>query len=213
MNALILDLDDTIFRTKSMSPDTFIPFFENLRSVLKDKHKSNQIDEIISDLWIMTWDAVMSKHRVEKELMREAVTVFDKMVINEKLLPYPDYEVVRNMDCRKFLVSSSVTSLQEAKIRALSIHHDFDRIMIVDPFIHPHGKKEAFESLQKEFGLLSQHTFVIGDNDGSEIAAGNALGFTTVQILREGVKKGTRAKYFISSFEELPAIVENGKKN
>jgi HAD superfamily hydrolase (TIGR01549 family) len=211
MHAVILDLDDTIFRTKSMSPETFSPFFERLRFILKEKHSSRQIDEVISELWIMTWDAVMTKHAVDMEMMREATTVFDGIEICERLLPYPDYVVVQKMECRKFLVSSSVTSLQNAKIRALGIHNDFERVVIVDPFLHTYGKKEAFEALQKDFGLQPENTFVIGDNDASEIAAGNALGFTTVQILREGVKKGNNAKYFIGSFEQLPSILENGK--
>jgi putative hydrolase of the HAD superfamily len=44
---------------------------------------------------------------------------------------------------------------------------------------------------------------VVGDNPDSEIAAGNQLGITTIQILRPGVPVSPAATHQVRSLTEL----------
>ena len=114
---------------------------------------------------------------------------------------------LKSLPCSRFLVTTSVASIQRKKIKALGIESDFIKIIINDPFEKNQSKLTIFRELLKSYSLNPVHTYVIGDNPESEIAGGNALGMNTVQMLRPGVMQGTTAKHHISSFEELLPIL------
>jgi FMN phosphatase YigB (HAD superfamily) len=46
---------------------------------------------------------------------------------------------------------------------------------------------------------------IVGDNPASEIAAGNALGMPTVQMLRPGVRPCDTARHHVHGLAELVA--------
>ena len=98
-------------------------------------------------------------------------------------MPFKDYASVKEMDCRKFLVTTGITKLQQAKITALFNDEDFDEIIIDDPYKENRlGKKNIFSDIAYRYNLKPSQIWIIGDNPDSEIAAGNALGMNTVQI-------------------------------
>ena len=70
-------------------------------------------------------------------------------------------------------------------------------------------KVDIFQELLEAHNLKPERTFVIGDNPNSEIHAGNQLNLKTIQILREGISKGTNADFYIHSFEELEEILSD----
>ena len=49
------------------------------------------------------------------------------------------------------------------------------------------GKKGLFEKIIADNGYQQTEVLIVGDNEDSEIEAGNALGIQTVQTLRPGV--------------------------
>lgn len=204
--ALILDLDDTIFETRTMDPQIFEPFFLHLKEGLKSEFDQTVIDNITADLWRNTWDKVISTYSIPMEIILDAIRVLDALELNLAIVPYADYCFVKELSCPKYLVTTSLTSLQQAKIRALNIEHDFVKIVINDTFKESKTKFDIFKELVDECNLVAEHTYVIGDNAESEIEAGNALNMVTVQMLRKGVVKGNNAKYYIRSFEELQSI-------
>jgi len=204
---LILDLDDTIFQTRSMDPKIFEPFFKHLALNLKPNFDSKTIDAISHDLWQNTWDKVIHKYGIPLPSIMESVKLLEKLELNLKIVPYPDYNFIKNFTGRKFLVTTSLTSLQVSKIKALKIENDFEKIVINDTFKETKTKHDIFKELVSEFNLKPETTFVIGDNAASEIEAGNQLNMITIQILREGVVKGNNARYYIKSFEELREVL------
>ena len=203
---LILDLDDTIFQTRSMNPKIFEPFFEHLVSKLKPDFNSQTIDAIVNDLWQNTWDKVIHTYNIPIASIMDSVKLLENLELNLTILPYPDYSFIKNFNGRKFLVTTSLTSLQESKIKALKIENDFEKIIINDTFKEKKTKFDIFKELIAEFNLNTESTYVIGDNAASEIEAGNQLNMITIQILREGVVMGNNARYHIKSFDELPEI-------
>jgi putative hydrolase of the HAD superfamily len=205
--ALILDLDNTIFRTRSIDKKVFDPFFEHLAYGLKSTHDSRVIETIIKDLWDFSWDVVIERHKISAPLFYRSLDFLDNMKLELKISTDDDYAVLKSIDLPKFLVSTSLTSLQKAKIEALGIANDFQKIVINDTFKKPGNKKEIFKELVREFNLVPERTFVVGDNADSEIKAGNELGMVTIQILRYGVVKGDNAQYYVRSFGELPKIL------
>jgi FMN phosphatase YigB (HAD superfamily) len=206
--ALILDLDNTIFRTRSMDPRLFDPFFDHLRASLNQRFSRTELNTIIHDLWEKTWDVVIEERGIPKNIFLRSLEVFAGLNPDLKIRPFEDYEFIKTLKGPKFLVTAGPHSFQMRKIDTLGIRHDFTKIVINDPFRESRGKKDIFEELAKEFELVPEKTLVIGDNSFSEIAAGNALGMVTIQILREGVVKGNNAMHHIFSFLELKDLAE-----
>lgn len=205
--AIILDLDDTIFQTKSMDAKIFNDFFEHLTLNLASQFSQVTIDAIIKDLWSAAWDLVISKYNIPKETIISSIDVLDNLDLKLTISTYPDYQFIKELSVTKFLVTTSLTSLQKAKIRALNIENDFEKIVINDTFIQAKTKLDIFRELIAEYNLIPEKTIVIGDNSASEIAAGNKLNMITIQILRSGVTRGNNAKHYIKSFEELSSLI------
>jgi FMN phosphatase YigB (HAD superfamily) len=201
--AIILDLDDTLFKTKSMEAKMFDDFFEHLSLNLALQFNQNTIENIIKDLWIFTWDTVISKYNIPIQTINNSISILNNLDLKLNISTYPDYQYIKELSQPKFLVTTSLTSLQKAKIKALNIENDFVKIVINDTFIQTKTKLDIFKELVVEYNLKPERTFAIGDNSESEIKAGNALNMVTIQILREGVIKGNNANYYIKTFDEL----------
>ncbi len=204
---IILDLDYTIFQTDSMDRKVFEPFFEHLITNLNPLFPDTSINSIVTDLWKDPWDIVISRYEIPREVFLNSIVVLENLPLDLDISTYPDYHFIKNYSGNKFLVTTSLTSLQKAKIKALNIENDFTEIIINDTLIESKTKLDIFKDLISKYNLAPEKTYVIGDNPNSEIKAGNWLNMVTIQILRDNVIKGDNAKYYIKSFEELPNIL------
>jgi len=205
--AIILDLDDTIFKTKSMDPKVFEQFFKHFACNLKAQFNQAEIESILDDLWESPWDEVIRKYAIPIPVVTDSLKILDNLELNLNISTYEDYCFVKIIPVPKYLVTTSLTSLQKTKIKALKIENDFVKIVIIDTFIEPKTKLDIFRELMMEYNLIPETTFVIGDNANSEIEAGNYLNMVTIQILREGVTKGNNARHYINSFQDLCQII------
>ena len=206
--AILLDLDDTIFPVRSIDQTTFEPFLNDFISRLQDFYDPMVIEKIIEELWSEPVDFVTDKYSIPIEIVRESFQFFNHSDFVLNIMPYPDYKYVKKLSVQKFLVTDGITGLQTAKIEALGIGHDFDEIVINDPFEDSRSKKDIFMDLVKKYNLKQEQTFVIGDNPESEIEAGNSLNMITVRIVRNGeITQVKKANYHIKSFRDLEAII------
>lgn len=205
--AIILDLDDTIFQTKSMEVKVFDVFFEHLFLSLSSSFNEATINEIIQDLWIYPWDSVIEKYNIPKQFIYESISVLDNMDLKLNISTYPDYHFIQQLSVSKFLVTTGLTSLQQSKINALNIRDDFEKIVINDTFLESKTKLDIFNALVIEYDLIPEKTLVIGDNSESEIKAGNAMNMITIQIVREATQIGNNAKFIIHSFDNLKSLL------
>jgi FMN phosphatase YigB (HAD superfamily) len=57
------------------------------------------------------------------------------------------------------------------------------------------GNQGIFEVILETRKLRSEEVLIVGDNQDSEIEAGNRLGIKTVQVLRPGVPRADNASY------------------
>lgn len=206
-NTIILDLDDTIFQTKSMDAKIFEPFFKHLVLNLKPNFNQQDIERVTSDLWQRPFDVVIKKYNIPLSTVTESIDLLENLDLHLKISTFHDYTFIKNLKTQKLLVTTGITALQIAKIKALKIENDFDKIVINDTLKESKTKQDIFNDLKLELNLNPETTFVIGDNPESEIEAGNALNFITIQILRNNVIKGGNAKYYINSFAELDLII------
>jgi FMN phosphatase YigB (HAD superfamily) len=206
-SAIIFDLDYTIFPTNTICRKVIELFFENLSINLKSSFTKEIIDNINNDLWIDSWDVVIEKYRIPKEIFLKSVKVLESLQLKLEISTYSDYQIVKDYKLDKFLVTTGLTSLQKGKIKALNIESDFKEIIINDRLIESKTKLDIFRELITKHNLVAEKTYVVGDNPNSEIQAGNKLKLNTIQILRENVTKGENAKYYIKSFNELKNII------
>ncbi len=107
-----------------------------------------------------------------------------------------------------FLVTSGFRRYQESKIRALGFERLFEAIQIdaIDE-AERKGKQEIFKDILTTYRLGAAEVLVVGDNPDSEIEAGNVVGMLTVQILREGVPRGSNARHYIHHLGELKELL------
>jgi len=190
-----------------MDAKIFEPFFNHLVLKLKTNFDQQVIERIVNDLWQRPFDIVIKKYNIPFTTIAESIDLLENLDLNLKISTFQDYSFIKNMQTQKLLVTTGLTVLQKAKIKALKIENDFDKIIINDTLRETKTKQDIFFDLKLEFNLNPVTTYVIGDNCESEIKAGNALNFTTIQILRENVIKGDNARHYIKSFDELDLII------
>lgn len=207
-SAIILDLDYTIFQTNTIDRKVFEPFFENLLKDISSLFSDKVIENIVTDLWKDSWDVVIEKYKIPKEIFSKSISILESIPLQLEISTYSDYHFVKNYPIDKFLVTTGLTSLQKAKIKALNIENDFKQIIINDRLIESKTKTDIFREIIDQHNLVAEKTYVIGDNPNSEIQAGNQLNLKTIQILRDNIEKGNNAKYYIDSFEELKNIIQ-----
>jgi putative hydrolase of the HAD superfamily len=206
-SSIILDLDYTIFPTNTINRKVVEPFFDDLSINLKNLFSKETIENIHIDLWKDSWDVVIEKYKIPKEVFLKSVKILENLELKLEISTYSDYQIMKDYKIDKFLVTTGLTSLQNLKIEALNIRYDFKEIIINDRLIETKTKLDIFTELITKYKLLPERTFVIGDNPNSEIQAGNELKLKTIQILRENIIKGENAEYHINSFSELKNII------
>lgn len=207
---LILDLDDTIFETKSMDSRIFNPAISILKEYYSTVNSDSELEEIVATLWSKPIDVVFLKYPVPETIVSDFFKEIEK-IDSQKLniIPFDDYKELIALPFRKVLVTTGIKELQMAKIKALGIEADFDFIYIDDPRLNPRQHKaDIFKQLLNETNISPKDIWVIGDNPTSELKAGFELDFNTIQMAKFGQEKSEYAHYCISSFQELIPILK-----
>jgi putative hydrolase of the HAD superfamily len=114
------------------------------------------------------------------------------------------------------LITDGTHTMQRAKVDALGIASHFRAIVFTDAlgpdkaFFKPHPR--AFERVAAE--IPAEHYIYIGDNAAKDFVAPNALGWSTVQVIRDGaihasdrVAPGGEPRHRISSLAKLPDVL------
>ncbi len=206
---LILDLDDTIFETKSMDPNIFEPAISIIENYYYKNDHSHQLEEITRDLWSKPIDNVFEKYATPDFIQREFFEVLDNLdYLKLNIKPFEDYQILNQIKKPKVLVTTGLKKLQSAKIKALNIRKDFECVYIDDPRLKPRNTKIVlFKLILSSYKLNPRDCWVIGDNPDSEILAGHALGMKTIQRNSSSKKPSLIADYKIDSFKELEKII------
>ncbi|MEQ8582115.1 MAG: HAD family hydrolase [Marinoscillum sp.] len=205
ISALFLDLDDTIFPTRSIPDHISRPFFQAIRA--SNKHLTDaDLNNAEQAMWNSPIHLVFQQYHFTEEMISGALSALEVANLTGLIKPYPDYNLVRNLPCEKFLITSGFTQFQKKKIRALNISSHFREIMIDDPLLGGKGKRDAFDRLIEKYQIQKKEILVIGDNPSSEIEAGNQLGLTTILIDRRNTPPGEGLAHY--TFPTLSAMID-----
>jgi putative hydrolase of the HAD superfamily len=210
ISALILDMDNTIFPSNSISDELFEPIYQLLEKH-KDKVGEENIEEIRKLMSKKAWQKIAEEYEFNEELTKEGSDILRETTYNKPIASFDDYTLVKANKLNKYLVTMGFTKMQWSKIKMLNIESDFMEIVVNDPEKTEGTKKEVFESIIKKYNLNPQEVLVIGDDPESEIKAGNDLNMPTVLYDRMNEYEDKHATHHIHHYSELAAIIENYK--
>ncbi len=204
---IILDLDDTIFKTSTINRSIFDSAIHTIKGFYQNATKYNS-DTIINELWERPIDVVFNTYSTPIEIREEVYVKISEINYHElEIKPFCDYSVIKEYGMKKLLVTTGLTEMQNAKIDALGIRNDFEAIFIDDPRTNPRiNKFQIFEGILNRTGKKPDQVWVIGDNPESEIEAAHRLGINTIQRKSETKRRSEIANYYIESFNELSGI-------
>ncbi|MDN5213505.1 HAD family hydrolase [Fulvivirgaceae bacterium BMA12] len=206
IKALILDLDNTIFLTKSIDKGVINPFFEALKSA-NDVLRESDLEKCKQALWETPFFEVAKQYNFSKSMIAAGLNALNEIPEGLKIKPYQDYDYLKTLKRIKYLVTTGVTCVQWNKIKSLKIEKDFQEILIDDPFVVMGGKRKLFEGIMEKYGHNPGELLVIGDNPASEISAGKTLGIKTVLIDRSSRYEPGMADYQFKSLYEVQSIL------
>ena len=204
IRAIIFDLDSCLSAADEVGRQLYEPVFHAIREANHGTLTNEELDEAFTDAWRIPFDVVAEHHGFSPEMRDAGWRELSNLEIGTRMVGYPDLPAIWKLPVQRFLVTSGFRRLQESKVRALGFADRFTAIHI-DAIDEPgkKGKQRIFEEILIAHHLSPSEVLVVGDNPDSEIDAGNRLGITTVQILREGVPRGTNASRYIHTLDEL----------
>lgn len=117
------------------------------------------------------------------------------------------------------LITDGTLAMQQKKVSALGIAHRFRHIVFTDSlggdraYFKPHPR--AFEEMAAAIGDTGDRFVYVGDNPAKDFVAPNALGWTTIQVVRErpGIHDHTKIvpggtpQHRISSLDALHTLL------
>ena len=208
---LLLDLDDTIFPTRSIPPQRVQRSIDVCEAALRPRFGPAQTATIIAKLWHRPFDVVMQHFAIPPTTQAAIAQRIRHLSFTLEIQPFPDYPQLLDLPFRRVLVTTGFTKLQEAKIEGLGIAADFEAIYIDDPTEAERRHKIGwFQSILAHYQISPATCWVIGDNPDSELRAGKALGMNTIQRLGPETQAAPLADYSIRSFVDLKTILLGG---
>jgi len=202
----IFDLDNCLLDARAVGP-LFEPAFEAIRQANQGALAPAMLEQALYQCWFTAFDLVAERYRFTLAMRAAGWRQFSQLQVRAPLHGYPDIGLLPRIPLRRYLVTSGFRRLQDSKIDALGIRPWFEQVFIdaVDdrPASDgaPHGKQPIFEQILAREGCAPRHALVIGDNPLSELAAGRALGATTVQTVRPGVRPWELADHQVQGLE------------
>jgi putative hydrolase of the HAD superfamily len=173
---LIIDLDNTIYSTYSIGEELFKPIFDLIE---KDNEFNSNIENIKKDIMRKPFQKVALEYNFSENLTKEGIEVLSSLDADLKMSVFDDYKYIKDLTCKKFLVTMGFFKMQEGKIKSLGISNDFDEIYIIDPQVSNKTKKDVFLYIIEKYKLHKGDLVIVGDDPNSEIKAGIDLGIQT----------------------------------
>lgn len=208
IRALILDMDNTIFPTNTISDELFEPIYQLLEKY-KDKVGEENIAEIRKLMSKKAWQKIAEEYEFTDELTKEGADILRETTYHKPIDPFEDYILVKELDMDKYLVTMGFTKMQWSKVKMLNVESDYKEVLVNDPETKEDTKKEVFQRMMEKYNLQPQEVLVIGDDPESEIKAGNDLQIPTVLYDRMNEYEDKHATHHIHNYSELAAIIKS----
>lgn len=198
--AIILDLDNTVYPVSAIGDKLFQSLFALIEE--NEAYKGN-LEEIKNRIMRQPFQVVAKDYSFSEQLKADCLKLLSTLTYEDKMESFEGYETVRNIPCKKYLVTTGFTKLQHSKIKQLGISKDFKDIFVVDPSQSELTKKDIFQKILAAHQYSPDEVLVIGDDLHSEIKAAKELGIDTVLYNHNGEQPEVKDQKTILSFKEL----------
>lgn len=175
--AIIVDLDNTIYLVSSIGERLFKPLFQ---IITESGDYKGDFENLRSEIMRTPFQKVAEAFSFGAGLKIAGIKLLQETTYDEAMEPVESYNYIRELPCKKFLVTTGFTKMQNSKIRQLSLEKDFDKIFVIDPGLTTLTKKDIFEKILADNGYTATDVLVIGDDINSEIKAAQDLGIDCV---------------------------------
>ena len=208
IRAIIFDLDNCLSAADEVGRQLLEPMFAAIRQANKGTLSEEALAQAFEDCWRHPLDWVASEHGFSDEMLAAGWEVAARTEVEAPMRGYSDLPALAELDAKLLLVTSGFRRLQDSKIRALGFESLFEAIHVdaIDEADRK-GKEGIFKDILKTYRLSPEEVLGVGDNSDSDIEAGDRLGMRSVQVLREGVPRGSNATHYINSLCELKGLV------
>ena len=175
--AIILDLDNTIYPVSSIGDRLFKSLFS---IILESGEYTGEFEQIRFEIMRRPFQFIADEFSFSESLKADCFKLLANLTYDEKMQPFEGYETLLTLPCRRFLVTTGYTKMQQSKIRQLGIENDFEAIFIIDPDKSVLTKRDLFEKILADYNFSVDDVLVVGDDLNSEILHAKALGIETV---------------------------------
>lgn len=208
VGAVFFDLDYCLCAGSEADAELFAPVFAAIRGANAGTLPAQVLQAALRACLYLPFDTVAQRYRFSAAMYRAGIDGFSGLEVTRPLRGYPDLDVLPALPRPRFLVTSGFPRLQRSKVDALGIRGCFDDMLVDRVGMRPRrGKRAVFADIVRRHGLHAPDVWVVGDDAESEIAAGNALGMVTVQIVRPGVVPCTTARHVVPDLRALQALL------
>jgi putative hydrolase of the HAD superfamily len=200
IKALIFDLDNTIYPVSSIGDKLFKSLFELIEE--SGKYEGD-LQEIKKEVMRWPFQRVADDFSFSDELKSKCLDLLSDLTYEDKMEPFNDYKFVQTIPCKKYLVTTGFTKLQNSKIKQLNLEADFDKLYVVDPGKSDLTKKDIFQQILEENNYKPTEVLVIGDDPESEINAARELEVDTILYKRSAKSTVANGQKLIGNYSEL----------
>lgn len=212
IKALILDLDNTIFNTKTIADAVFAPI-EELMHQYRGNISNEELELAKEELTRTPFQKIATQFPFKEGFAEKGIEILKETTYSGPATPYKDYELVKAIPLEKYLVTFGFVKLQNSKVDALGIRGDFKEIHIVDPELRPITKKDIFQEIMDKHGYTKDELLAVGDDPESEIKAAQELKIKTYLYDPESRFKTGKADFHEQNYKLLYKMIEDQKKN
>ena len=211
IRAVVFDLDNTLYDATTIPDQVLAPAIAAVRraNAGPDAIPTDVLEAALQSARRLGFLQVAERHGLPASLSAAWREAYRGLLVTTPLQPYPDVlPSLTALGLTKLLLTTGFRRMQESKIAALDIAHLFDAIYIdaLDQGEGP-GKQRLLQDILDRYRSRAPEVLVIGDSPENEIAAGNALGAITVQMLRPGIVFSGAAQYHLTTLAELPRLL------
>lgn len=220
--AIVFDLDDTLYPERAYAFSGFAAVAEafrdrlgnpkvseaNMRRLFDTLHRSRVFDALLEEL----------SAEVEPELIQQMIQTYRTHTPSITLHTDADRCLKQLKGHRALgLITDGPATGQWAKIDALGLRSRFDEIIVTSELGPDAGKPNprAYKLMAERLGMAHSACVYVADNPAKDFIAPNALGWTTVQIVRpdgiyrdEPAAPGGAPHHRIDTLGQLDAMIQ-----
>ena len=221
IKAVIFDLDDTLYPERDYAFSGFAAVAAAFADTFGDPHKTAARMRTLFDTEHRPklFNALLAQRGLpeDQKLIAQMIRTYRRHRPTIALYPDADAALTRLRSTYKLgIISDGLMITQSRKLKALRLRDRFDRIIMTGElgpgYEKPHPR--AFEWMAECLMLEGRQFVYVADNTAKDFIAPNALGWLTVQIVREhGIyrheapAKGSSAGHVIDTLDDLDALV------